>query len=103
MRRSSITQRACGLASCTRAGSDDVGDFDYATGVADANASTAPTGFSDTFNESQGFYDETYMGLDQAQTVAMIENYRTGLLWKIFMSNPEIKPALDKIGFLSDP
>jgi hypothetical protein len=60
-------------------------------------------GFSDTFNESQGFYDETYMALDQAQTVAMIENYRTGLLWKLFMSSPEIQPALDKIGFKPDP
>jgi hypothetical protein len=59
-------------------------------------------GFSDTFNESQGFYDETYMALDQAQTVAMIENYRTGLLWKLFMSNPEIQPALDRIGFKPD-
>jgi hypothetical protein len=60
-------------------------------------------GFSDTFNESQGFYQEAYMALDQAQTVAMIENYRTGLLWKLFMSNPEIQPALDKIGFKPDP
>jgi hypothetical protein len=59
-------------------------------------------GFSDSFNESQGWYDEAYMALDQAQTVAMIENYRTGLLWRTFMSNPEIKPALDRIGFVKD-
>jgi len=57
-------------------------------------------GFTDSFNESEGWYDETYMALDQAQTVVMIENYRTGLLWKLFMSNPEILPALDKIGFV---
>lgn len=43
------------------------------------------------------------MALDQAQTVAMIENYRTGLLWKLFMSNSEIQPALRKIGFKPDP
>ncbi len=60
-------------------------------------------GFSDTFNESQGFYDEAYMALDQAQTVVMIENYRSGLIWKLFMANPEIQPALDKIGFKPDP
>ena len=32
----------------------------------------------------------------------MIENYRTGLVWKLFMSNPEIGVALKKIGFVSD-
>jgi hypothetical protein len=32
----------------------------------------------------------------------MIENYRTGLLWKYFMQSPEIKPALDAIGFTAD-
>jgi len=29
----------------------------------------------------------------------MIENYRTGLIWKMFMSNPEIKSMLEKVGF----
>jgi len=33
----------------------------------------------------------------------MVENYRTGLIWKMFMSNPEIKPMLDKIGFKVEP
>jgi hypothetical protein len=32
----------------------------------------------------------------------MIENYRSGLIWKVFMSNAEIKPALDRIGFQPD-
>jgi hypothetical protein len=32
----------------------------------------------------------------------MVENYRTGLIWKMFMSNPEIQPMLDKIGFQPD-
>jgi hypothetical protein len=30
----------------------------------------------------------------------MIENYRSGLCWKMFMANPEIKPALHAIGWL---
>lgn len=60
-------------------------------------------GFPDSFNESQGWYEEAYMALDQAQTVAMIENYRSGLLWRLFMSNPEIQPALDRMGFKPDP
>jgi exo beta-1,2-glucooligosaccharide sophorohydrolase (non-reducing end) len=32
----------------------------------------------------------------------MIENYRSGLIWKLFMSHPEIQPMLDKIGFRKD-
>jgi hypothetical protein len=39
------------------------------------------------------------MGLNQAPITVMIENYRTGLIWKLFMSNPEIRPMLDRIGF----
>jgi hypothetical protein len=42
------------------------------------------------------------MGLDQAPIVVMVENYRTGLVWKLFMSNLEIQPMLDKIGFKPD-
>ena len=43
------------------------------------------------------------MGLNQAQIVVGIENYRTGLVWQNFMANPEIAPALQKIGFAPDP
>jgi exo beta-1,2-glucooligosaccharide sophorohydrolase (non-reducing end) len=39
------------------------------------------------------------MGLNQAPIVVMVENYRTGLIWELFMSIPEIQSALDKIGF----
>jgi hypothetical protein len=42
------------------------------------------------------------MGLNQAQIVVMIENYRSGLTWKHFMANPEIGAALDSIGFTPD-
>lgn len=42
------------------------------------------------------------MGLNQAPIVVMIENHRSGLIWKQFMSNPEIQPALDAIGFVND-
>jgi hypothetical protein len=31
----------------------------------------------------------------------MIENYRTGLLWKLFMSCPEVKAGLKKLDFQS--
>jgi len=38
-----------------------------------------------------------YMGLNQAPITAMIENYRTGLLWKNFMANPEIAVMQKKL------
>jgi len=59
-------------------------------------------GFSDAFNPSDDWYEEEYEGLNQAQSVVMIENYRTGLLWRCFMANPEILPALQRIGFHPD-
>jgi exo beta-1,2-glucooligosaccharide sophorohydrolase (non-reducing end) len=53
----------------------------------------------DAFNESTDWISPIYMGLNQAPITVMIENDRTGLLWKLFMSNPEMQPMLDKIGF----
>ena len=60
-------------------------------------------GFRDGFNQSEGWFEDVNMGLNQAPIVVMIENYRTGLIWKLFMANPEIQPALDAIGFVKDP
>ncbi len=56
----------------------------------------------DAFNLTRNWFSPVYMGLDQAPIVVMVENYRTGLIWKLFMSNPEIQPMLDKIGFKKD-
>ncbi|MGA9553271.1 MAG: glucoamylase family protein, partial [Candidatus Sulfotelmatobacter sp.] len=56
----------------------------------------------DAFNLTQNWFSPVYMGLDQAPIVVMVENYRSGLIWKMFMSNPEIQPMLDKIGFRPD-
>jgi len=54
-------------------------------------------GFRDAFNDDQHWVSSIFMGLDQAPIVVMIENYRTGLVWKNFMQNPEIKTMLDKL------
>ena len=54
-------------------------------------------GFRDAYNLEQNWCSEIYMGLNQAPMVVMIENYRTGLLWRLFMENPEMKKALDRI------
>ncbi|MGC2719602.1 MAG: glucoamylase family protein [Candidatus Acidiferrales bacterium] len=56
----------------------------------------------DAFNLDQNWFAPIFMGLNQAPIVVMTENYRTGLIWKLFMSNPEIQPMLAKIGFQPD-
>jgi hypothetical protein len=59
-------------------------------------------GFHDGFNQTQNWFEEVYMALNQAPITVMIENERTGLVWRNFMANPEIRPALDAIGFRPD-
>jgi hypothetical protein len=45
------------------------------------------------------WYPAKYLAIDQGPAVVMVENYRTGLLWNLFMSSPEIKIGLEKLGF----
>ena len=59
-------------------------------------------GFHDGFNETENWFEPVWMGLNQAVIVVMIENYRSGVIWKNFMANPEVRPALEAIGFVSD-
>jgi hypothetical protein len=59
-------------------------------------------GFRDGFNLTENWFEDVNMGLNQAPIVVMIENYRSGLIWKLFMANPEIGPALEAIGFVPD-
>ncbi|MGV8093394.1 MAG: hypothetical protein AB2L24_16155 [Mangrovibacterium sp.] len=33
----------------------------------------------------------------------MIENYRTGLLWNLFMENQDVKKGLERLGFVRTP
>jgi hypothetical protein len=56
----------------------------------------------DAYNAGANWYSPIYMGLNQAPITVMIENYRTGLVWKLFMSNPEIQAMLPRIGFKLD-
>jgi hypothetical protein len=56
----------------------------------------------DAINLSANWVSPIFMGLNQAPITVMIENYRTGLIWKLFMSNAEIQPMLDRIGFKAD-
>jgi hypothetical protein len=56
-------------------------------------------GFYDAFSENDNWYIQRYLAIDQGPAVVMMENYRTELLWKLFMSCPEVKVGLDKLGF----
>jgi hypothetical protein len=58
-----------------------------------------PYGFRDAFNETKNWYADSYLAIDQGPIVVMIENHRSGLLWKLFMGCPEIKDGLRKLGF----
>lgn len=61
---------------------------------------TDKCGFVDGFNQTQDWYDSGYLALDQAPIINMIENYRSQLLWNLFMSCTEIQQGLDLIGFV---
>jgi hypothetical protein len=56
-------------------------------------------GFYDAFNPSVGWYANSYLAIDQGPIICMIENHRSGLLWDLFMSAPEVQEGLDKLGF----
>jgi len=58
-------------------------------------------GFVDAFCEAQGWYADTFLAIDQGPIVLMIENERTGLLWRLFMSVPEVQAGLRRLGFSS--
>ena len=54
-------------------------------------------GFKDAFDLTNNWCSDIYMGLNQAPMTVMIENYRTGLIWKLFMQDPDIKNGLKKL------
>lgn len=56
-------------------------------------------GFYDAFSMEYDWFPQKYLAIDQGPIVIMIENYRSGLLWKLFMNNEDIKHGLDRLGF----
>src|SRR5688572_14377999 len=58
-------------------------------------------GFVDAFNETRNWFAKSHLAIDQGPIIVMIENYRSGLLWKLFMDIPEIQNGLKKLGFES--
>lgn len=58
-------------------------------------------GFVDGFSIHHNWYAKSHLAIDEGPIVTMIENYRTGLLWKLFMNIPDIQNGLKKLGFKS--
>jgi hypothetical protein len=58
-------------------------------------------GFVDGFSEQQDWYADTYVAISQGPIIVLIENYRSALLWKLFMGIPEIQAGLKTLGFRS--
>ncbi|MDQ6904280.1 MAG: beta-glucosidase [Bacteroidota bacterium] len=58
-------------------------------------------GFIDAFSQSHNWYAKSYLAIDEGPIVVMIENYRSGLFWKLFMNIAAIQNGLRKLGFES--
>ena len=58
-------------------------------------------GFADGFSESHNWYAKSHLAIDQGPIVVMIENYRSGLIWNLFMKIPDVQNGLKKLGFKS--
>ena len=58
-----------------------------------------PYGFYDAFSEGDDWISDGYLAIDQGPIVAMIENYRSAILWTNFMKDEEVQTGLTKLGF----
>jgi len=65
-----------------------------------------PYGFKATFNRTfpvegsdHGWVSPWHFGIDQGPIILMIENYRTGLLWRLMQRCPDIITGLRRAGF----
>ena len=56
-------------------------------------------GFKDAFSLQNLWFADSYLAIDEGPIIVMIENYRTGLLWNLFTSCPEIKTGMTALGF----
>ena len=60
-----------------------------------------PYGFYDAYSETEDWYPQRYLAIDQGPIAVMIENHRSQLLWNLFMSHPDVQAGLKKLGFTS--
>jgi hypothetical protein len=60
------------------------------------------TDFTTLLTSDQNWFASSYLAIDQGPIIGMIENHRSGLLWNLFMANPEIQQAVTAVGFVED-
>ncbi|RZK86525.1 MAG: beta-glucosidase, partial [Pedobacter sp.] len=58
-------------------------------------------GFYDAFSLQDQWFATSTLAIDQGPIIVMIENYRTNLIWNLFMSAPEVKAGMRNLGFSS--
>jgi len=56
-------------------------------------------GFKDAFSLHEPWFASSYLAIDQGPIIVMIENYRSGLLWNLFTSCPEVKAGMLTLNF----
>lgn len=62
---------------------------------------TGPYGFYDAFSEEYNWWPKKYLAIDQGPIPVMIENYRTALLWNLFMQDKDVQNGLKELDFYS--
>lgn len=58
-------------------------------------------GFVDAFSQTENWFADSHLAIDQGPIIVMIENYRSGLLWNLFMKDKDVQAGLKKLGFKS--
>lgn len=58
-------------------------------------------GFVDAFSIKDSWVADSFLAIDQGPIIVMIENYRSGLIWNLFMQAPEVQSSLKMLGFSS--
>ncbi len=53
----------------------------------------------DAYSQTDNWYLPRYLAIDQGPIPVMIENYRTGLIWNLFMKNEDVQKGLKTLGF----
>jgi hypothetical protein len=64
-----------------------------------SDAMWGPYGFSDAMNVGKGWFSDKVLAIDQGPLLLMVENYRTGLIWKFMSQSTPVRAALEKMGF----
>ena len=54
-------------------------------------------GFTDAFSLKELWYADSHLAIDQGPIIVMIENYRSGLVWNLLTSCPEIKNGMKNV------